>query len=56
MKRSKITFVIRHHIIENIHPSPLAASSGNFADSDQFSKTNEYLLKEGLGVIDWNCD
>jgi uracil-DNA glycosylase len=43
----------KNHIIENIHPSPLAASKGNFS-TDQFSKANEYLEKEGKTLIDWN--
>jgi len=43
----------KHHIIENIHPSPLAASKGDFSESDQFSKVNEYLEKEGISTINW---
>lgn len=42
-----------HHVIENIHPSPLAASKGNFADSDQFSKSNQLLKEQGKEEIDW---
>lgn len=57
MKESNLHLMLRHHVIENIHPSPLGAvSGGNFADSDQFSKANELLSKEGLGEIDWNCE
>ncbi len=41
-----------HHIIESAHPSPLSASRGFFG-SKPFSKTNEYLKKDGLGEIKW---
>jgi uracil-DNA glycosylase len=56
-KMKKLIDEKKHHVIENIHPSPLGAmGGGNFADSDQFSKTNELLKKEGKEPIDWNCD
>jgi uracil-DNA glycosylase len=45
----------KNHIIENIHPSPLAANKGNFSNN-QFSKTNEILQKEGYTAIDWNLN
>lgn len=41
-----------HHVIESAHPSPLSASRGFFG-SKPFSKTNEYLKKDGLGEIKW---
>jgi uracil-DNA glycosylase len=40
--------------IESIHPSPLAASKGNFGEKRQFTLTNDYLTKSGMTPIDWN--
>ncbi|MCS6837269.1 MAG: uracil-DNA glycosylase [Bdellovibrionaceae bacterium] len=42
----------RHLIIESAHPSPLSAHRGFFG-SKPFSKTNEFLIKQGLTPIDW---
>ena len=42
----------KHYIIESAHPSPLSAYNGFFG-SKPFSKTNEYLVKNGLPPIDW---
>jgi len=41
-----------HHIIKAAHPSPLSVKS--FMGCKVFSKTNEYLKKEGSGEVDWN--
>jgi uracil-DNA glycosylase len=54
IQKKKLIDVKKHHVIENIHPSPLAATKGDFTKSDQFSKANEYLEKEGKGAVDWN--
>jgi uracil-DNA glycosylase len=43
----------KHLIIKSTHPSPLAVSRGGFFGSKPFSKTNEYLVKEGKKPIDW---
>ncbi|GAB6990573.1 uracil-DNA glycosylase [Paenibacillus pini] len=43
----------RHHVIESVHPSPLAAYRGFFG-SRPYSQTNEFLLKEGLPQVDWS--
>ena len=43
----------KHLIIKNIHPSPLAQSKGDFTNSEQFSQTNEYLIKNGIEPINW---
>ena len=43
----------KHYIIESAHPSPLSAYNGFFG-SKPFSKTNEYLIKNGLSPIDWD--
>ncbi len=42
----------RHLVIESAHPSPFAAHKGFFG-SKPFSKTNEYLLANGLAEIAW---
>lgn len=42
----------KHHIIKSVHPSPLSVERG-FWGSKPFSKTNEYLIKEGKKPIDW---
>ena len=41
-----------HYIIESVHPSPLSASRGFFG-SKPFSKTNNFLIKNGIKEIDW---
>lgn len=41
------------HVITNIHPSPLAASKGDFGSVKQFSKANEILKENGCKEIDW---
>lgn len=46
----------KHIVLKAIHPSPLAARAGNFADCGHFKQTNEWL-KERYGEdgqIDWN--
>jgi uracil-DNA glycosylase len=43
----------RHLILEAAHPSPLSAYNG-FFDCRHFSKTNEFLIKNGLQGIRWN--
>jgi uracil-DNA glycosylase len=42
----------KHHILQAAHPSPLAAKSGFFG-CRHFSKTNDYLMKQGKDPIDW---
>lgn len=41
-----------HLIIESAHPSPLSAYNGFFG-SKPFSRTNEFLIKNGQKPIDW---
>lgn len=43
----------KHLILKTVHPSPLSASRGFFG-CRHFSKTNEYLIKNGITPIDWN--
>ncbi len=42
----------KHLVIESAHPSPFSARYGFFG-SKPFSKTNEFLKKNGLKEIDW---
>ena len=42
----------KHLVIESPHPSPFAARTGFFG-SKPFSKTNEYLEKNGKATIEW---
>lgn len=42
-------------IITSPHPSPLSANRGFFG-SRPFSKTNEFLIKNGIKPIDWRIE
>ena len=42
----------KHFIIESPHPSPLSAYRGFFG-SKPFSKTNDFLIKNGIEPIKW---
>lgn len=50
-KKQYITNLI-HYVIESAHPSPLSAYNGFFG-SKPFSRTNEFLKKNGIAPIDW---
>mgnify|MGYP003965769635 FL=1 len=41
-----------HCILSSAHPSPLSAYNG-FLGCKHFSKTNDYLVSQGKGPIDW---
>ncbi|MBQ2677133.1 MAG: uracil-DNA glycosylase [Clostridia bacterium] len=41
-----------HLVLEAAHPSPLSAYNGFFG-CKHFSKTNDFLIKNGLQPIDW---
>ena len=45
----------RHLILTSPHPSPFSARYGFFG-SKPFSKTNEFLRKNGLKEIDWRIE
>lgn len=45
----------KHLIIESPHPSPLSASRGFFG-SRPFSRTNRFLIEQGLEPIDWQIE
>lgn len=42
----------KHCILKAAHPSPLSAHAGFFG-CKHFSKTNAYLIKNGIDPIDW---
>lgn len=42
----------KHLVLKAAHPSPLSAHNG-FIGCKHFSKTNEYLVKNGLTPVDW---
>jgi uracil-DNA glycosylase len=43
----------KHLLLKAPHPSPLSSYRGFFG-CKHFSKTNEFLIKNGLQVIDWS--
>ena len=51
-KKKKLLNNPKHLIIESAHPSPLSAYRGFFG-SKPFSKTNEFLIKNGIEPIKW---
>jgi uracil-DNA glycosylase len=53
-KRALITNP-KHLVCESAHPSPLSAYNGFFG-CKHFSKTNEYLVQNGVGPIDWRIE
>ena len=40
-------------VLESVHPSPLSANRGGWFGQHQFSRCNEYLLRNGQTAIDW---
>jgi uracil-DNA glycosylase len=42
----------KHLILRATHPSPLSASTGFFG-CRHFSKTNEWLIRNGIDPVDW---
>lgn len=45
----------KHLILQSVHPSPLSAHRGFFG-SKPFSKTNNFLISNGLSPIDWQIE
>jgi uracil-DNA glycosylase len=43
----------RHLVLKAAHPSPYSANNG-FLGCRHFSKTNEYLVKNGIDPVDWS--
>lgn len=52
--RSKKQYITNpiHYVIESAYPSPLSAYNGFFG-SKPFSRTNEFLEKNGIAPIEW---
>ncbi|MBC7902598.1 MAG: uracil-DNA glycosylase [Gemmatimonadaceae bacterium] len=42
----------KHQVLKAAHPSPYSANNGFFG-CKHFSKTNEYLVRQGIDPIDW---
>ncbi len=40
-------------VLESVHPSPLSANRGGWFGQHQFSRCNEYLLRNGATPIAW---
>ena len=55
LKRNLIEKFGSHYILECAHPSPLSAYNGFFG-CKHFSKTNEFLLKNGKTPINWQLE
>ncbi len=51
-KKGSIIDIHKHHVLKAAHPSPFSVHNGFFG-CKHFSKTNEYLKKEGLKEIEW---
>jgi uracil-DNA glycosylase len=45
----------KHHVLKAAHPSPYSADKGFFG-CKHFSKTNNYLMKQGIEPIDWSLN
>ena len=55
--RKKAVYITnpRHLVLQCAHPSPLSAYHG-FLGCRHFSKTNDFLVKNGMPPIDWSID
>jgi len=42
-----------HLVLESGHPSPMSANQGKWFGNKHFSKTNEYLKKQGKTEVSW---
>ena len=40
-------------VLESVHPSPLSANRGGWFGQHQFSRCNDYLIKNGIEPINW---
>ncbi|MEY2894320.1 MAG: hypothetical protein RIS42_39 [Bacteroidota bacterium] len=43
----------KHAVIKSAHPSPLAANRGGWFGTKPFSKTNDFLISQGMPPIRW---
>ena len=53
IQKSKLVDKEKHLILEAAHPSPFSAHRG-FLGCKHFSQANNYLLKNGKEIINWN--
>jgi uracil-DNA glycosylase len=51
-KKKQLLYNPQHLILESLHPSPLSAHYG-FFNNHHFSKTNQFLIDNGLEPINW---
>lgn len=51
-KKKSLIDASKHLILESAHPSPLSAHNGFFGNH-HFTKTNEYLEKQGSDPVEW---
>jgi uracil-DNA glycosylase len=51
-KKGEVIDRSKHLVLMSPHPSPFSADRGFFGNK-HFSKTNEYLVKQGLMPIEW---
>lgn len=52
-KKGEFIDAKKHLVLKSVHPSPLSAHRGFFGNH-HFSRTNEYLMNQGLTPIDWH--
>lgn len=53
--KEKMIDTSKHCVIKSVHPSPLSAYRGFFG-SKPFSKTNQFLISQGIEPIDWRIE
>ena len=51
-EKKKLITNPQHLVIESAHPSPFSANNGFFG-SKPFSRTNDFLVKNGMSKINW---
>lgn len=51
-RKGKLIDDSKHLVIKSVHPSPLSAYRGFFGNN-HFSKTNNYLINNGIKPINW---
>ena len=54
-EKAKLIDQSKHLVLTSPHPSPFSANKG-FLGCKHFSKTNEYLMKNGIDPIDWQVE
>ncbi|HPZ88392.1 MAG TPA: uracil-DNA glycosylase, partial [Flavihumibacter sp.] len=52
-EKQQLIDATKHLILKAAHPSPLSAHNGFFG-CRHFSRSNEYLVKNGINPIDWS--